>query len=143
MTIDNNSRRSDDDKKSFSLWQAKAIKAENEELLEKRKAELNRLVRKVINSELSEYDKRLVELHWYKGLSKAEIAQLMNVDRSTIHRHFCTINETVYEKLRYAVELIYGKNSDTETKKFINETGKTYSSHINSDDISRRTPAFN
>ena len=126
------------DRKAFNDWQIKAREAEKEELLQRRKQELNLLVRKVLKEELSAYDRRLVELHWYKGMSKSEIALMLGVDRSTIHRHFAAINDTVYEKLKYAVELVYGRSGNMTAEKMICETGKTYGSHINSDEISKR-----
>lgn len=138
MELDNNELHGFYDRKVFNDWQVRAREAEKEELLLKRKEELNSLVKKVIKQELSPFDRRLVELHWYKGMSKGEIALMLNKDRSTIHRHFTAINNTVYEKLKYAVELIYGKSDSTSAENIIQETGKTYSSHINSDEISKR-----
>ena len=138
MELDNNNLHGFYDRQVFNDWQLKAREAEKDELLQKRKQELNSLVRRVIKDELSAYDRRLVELHWYKGMSKSEIALMLGVDRSTIHRHFNAINDTVYEKLKYAVELIYGRSGDMSAEKIIYETGKTYGSRINSDEISKR-----
>jgi len=138
MELDNTNLHGFYDRKVFKDWQVKAREAEKEELLIKRKEELNSLVRKVIKQELDSFDRRLVELHWYKGMSKSEIALMLGIDRSTVHRHFTSINNTVYEKLKYAVELIYGPSGGTTAEQIIYETGKTYSSHINSDEISKR-----
>ncbi len=123
---------------AFKSWQVKAREAEQQEILNKRKADLQGLVRKVLREELDAFDRKLVELHWYRGLSKSKVAEILGVDRSTVHRHFSMINETVYEKLKYAVELIYGTRAGDKTKKIINENSKTLSSHINSDKISKR-----
>ena len=138
MDIDNPELHGFYDRQVFNDWQKRSREAEKEELFLKRKEELNSLVKKVIRQELSPYDRRLVELHWYKGMSKSEIAQLLHVDRSTVHRHFNVINATVYEKLKYAVELIYGTSGNMSAEKLIYETGRTYTSHINSDEISKR-----
>ena len=138
MELDNNELQGFYDRKVFNDWQKRSREAEREELLLKRKEELNSLVKKVIKQELSPYDRRLVELHWYKGMSKSEIALMLGVDRSTVHRHFTAINDTVYEKLKYAVELVYGSGGSMTAEKIIYETGKTYTSHINSDEISKR-----
>lgn len=125
------------DKEAFTCWQAKMHSDGNDLLFERRKAELNRLVRKVINEELNEFDRRIVELHWYRGLTKSETAEKMGVERSTVHRHFAVINETVYEKLKYAVELIY--NNDRKPEEILKEKSSEKScSHINPDEISRR-----
>lgn len=138
METDNNALQGFYDRQVFNDWQKRAREAEKEEALLRRKEELNSLVRKVIKQELSPYDRRLVELHWYKGMSKSEIALMLGIDRSTVHRHFTGINNTVYEKLKYAVELIYGSSGNMSAEKIIYETGKTYGSHINSDEISKR-----
>ncbi|MBR3817371.1 MAG: hypothetical protein IKJ27_11675 [Clostridia bacterium] len=137
MNINDESLERCFDAEAFRSWQSKAREAEREEMLLRRKEELQRLVRKVIREELDEFDRRLVELHWYKGLSKSTVAEMLSVDRTTVHRHFTKINETVYEKLKYAVELIYGGNSEKEIKA-ITENSKTLSSHINADEISTR-----
>lgn len=65
-------------------------------------------MKKVIKNELSERDRLLVSLHWYKGKSKQEIAELTGLDRSTVFRRFEKINNTIYEKLKYAIEYRYG-----------------------------------
>ncbi len=127
------------EKEMFAQWQSEVHSNRNNLLFEKRKAELNRLVRRVINEELDEFDRKIVELHWYKGFSKSETAEKMGVDRSTVHRHFTSINETVYEKLKYAVELIYGGNKKPEKLLSDNEA---FCSHINSDEISARLTAL-
>ena len=142
MDFDSSSLQGFYDRKVFNDWQKRAREAENEELLLKRKEELNSLVRKVIKQELSAFDRRLVELHWYKGMTKSEIALMLGIDRSTVHRHFTAINDTVYEKLKYAVELIYGPSGNMSAEKLIYETGKSYSSHINSDEISKRVKSL-
>ncbi len=129
------------EKKAFAEWQAKMHSNRNDLLFEKRKAELNRLVRRVINEELDEFDRKIIELHWYKGLSKSEIAEKMGIDRSTVHRHFTAINEIIYEKLKYAVELIY--QDGRSPKKILKEkSSEALCSHINSDEISKRLKAL-
>lgn len=141
MNLNDDRLREHYDAGAFRAWQANAREAEKEELLLKRKEELQKLVRKVIKEELDEFDRKLVELHWYKGFSKSAIAGMLGVDRTTVHRHFTKINETVYEKLKYAVELIYGRSGEKEIKA-ISENSKTLSSHINADKISQRLKAL-
>lgn len=91
----------------------------NNYILRQRKAELCALVQKVINNELCEQDRLLVRLHWYKGKTKDEIADLVNLDRSTVFRHFERINETIYEKLKYAIEYRYGNDFSSAAKALI------------------------
>ena len=63
MELDNNNLHGFYDRQVFNDWQLKAREAEKDELLQKRKQELNSLVRRVIKDELSAYDRRLV-YHW-------------------------------------------------------------------------------
>ena len=88
-------------------------------LMRKRKAELCALVQKVIKNELSEQDRLLVRLHWYKGKSKEEIAELVGLDRSNIYRRFEKINEIIYEKLKYAIEYRYDADFAAKAKVLI------------------------
>ena len=88
-------------------------------LLRKRKAELCALVQKVIKNELCEQDRLLVRLHWYKGKSKEEIAELVGLDRSSIYRRFEKINDIIYEKLKYAIEYRYDADFASKAKVLI------------------------
>ena len=93
---------------AFSLWKAEENCDVEEYILRERKEELHRLVKKVIKNELSERDRLIVSLHWYKGKTKEEIAEIVGSDRSTIFRRFDKINDIIYEKLKYAIEYRYG-----------------------------------
>ena len=124
-------------KETFIKWQGNKQESVDEYVLRQRKAELNKLVQKVIRDELSTYDKMIVELKWYKNLSVAEIAVRLGVDRSTISRHLEKINETIYEKLKYAVEYRYG-SSYTQDVKFTIKNGDAYNCTVNPNEISGR-----
>lgn len=93
---------------AFSLWKAQENCDVDEYILRERKEELHRLVKKVIKNELCEKDRLLVALHWYKGKTKEEIAEIVGSDRSTIFRRFEKINDIIYEKLKYAIEYRFG-----------------------------------
>lgn len=93
---------------AFSIWKAEENRDVDEYILRKRKEELHRLVKKVVENELDEKDRLLVLLHWYKGKPKEEIAEIVGSDRSTIYRRFEKINDVIYEKLKYAIEYRYG-----------------------------------
>ena len=95
---------------SLAIYNRTKVQDVDDYILRKRKAELRLLVRKVIKNELSDLDKQLVELHWYKGKSKQEIANITGLDRSTVYRHFERINNTIYDKLKYAVEYRFGND---------------------------------
>lgn len=105
-------------KEVFSRWQAEQSQEIDDYILRQRKAELQSLVRQVIRNELSEPDRRLVQLHWYEGAAKEEIAHMTGMSRSAVYRRFEKINTILYEKLKYAIEYRYGTGS-TQTAKVI------------------------
>ena len=82
-------------KEAFDVWQAQQNIDIDDYILRRRRRELNELVRKVIKNELCEKDRLLVALHWYKGKSKDEIADIMGIDRSTVFRRFDKINDII------------------------------------------------
>ena len=65
---------------------------------------LQALVRRVIREEFNEQDRLLIRLHWYRGKSAEEIAQLIGLDRSTVFRRMDRIHKTIYDRLKYAVD---------------------------------------
>ncbi len=114
-------------KEAFDVWQAQQNIDIDDYILRRRRRELNELVRKVIKNELCEKDRLLVALHWYKGKSKDEIADIMGIDRSTVFRRFDKINDIIYEKLKYAIEYRYGDDFSKKAmmliKKDVSATG--------------------
>lgn len=95
----------------YDRWAAEKCETLDEFMLRKRKIELNSLVRKVIENELDETEKEIVRLHWSDGKSMADIAKIMNVNKGTVSRKIDKITDTVYEKLKYAIEFLFGKDS--------------------------------
>lgn len=95
-------------KNAFSAWNVSENADVDDYVMHERMRELQALVKKVIKNELSQRDQLLVSLHWYKGKSKQEIAELTGLDRSTVFRRFEKINGIIYEKLKYALEYRYG-----------------------------------
>lgn len=114
-------------KEAFAVWQAQQNIDIDDYILRRRRRELNELVRKVIKNELCEKDRLIVALHWYKGKSKDEIADIIGVDRSTVFRRFDKINDIIYEKLKYAIEYRYGDDFSEKAmmliKKDVSATG--------------------
>lgn len=94
----------------FSRWQAEQAQDVEDYLMRQRKAELNALVKKVIENELSESNKMLVKLRWDKEYSLEKIAQIFEIDTSTVHRRLEKITDDLYEKLKYALEYRFGKS---------------------------------
>ncbi len=124
-------------KEAFARWQSSVNESIDEYMLRRRKAELNELVKKVINNELSDYDKIIVQLRWYENLTPTEIAKKLGIDRSTVSRHLEKINSTIYEKLKYAIEYRYGKNF-SEQSRLIIKSGEAYFSTVKPNEISGR-----
>ena len=76
-------------------------------LMRRRKAELFALVQKVIRNELCEEDRRLISLHWFRGMSVDALAQELALDRSSVYRRIERITNTLYEKMKYALSYRY------------------------------------
>ena len=124
-------------KEDFIRWQSKQHEELDEYLLRKRKAELCALVRKVIKQELTAQQRLLVQLHWYEGMSITEIAQRLNISKSTVSRRLTAINDIVYDKLKYAMEYRYGTQFSRKTKLII-KNADALMFHENPTDISGR-----
>lgn len=124
-------------KESFLRWQGNISESVDSYILRQRKAELNELVRKVIENELSDYDRVIVKMRWYQNYTVTEIAEKLGVDRSTVNRHLEKINNTIYDKLKYAIEYRYGK-SYTQKAKLIIKNNDAYSSTVKSHEVSDR-----
>ena len=104
---------------AFSLWQGTQHETVDEYLLRKRKVELTCLVKKVISNELSDKDREIVNLHWYKGKSITHTAKVLGIDRSSVSRRLDKINDIIYDKLKYAMEYRYGKDYSASVKMII------------------------
>lgn len=95
-------------REAFAAWQSKAYEDIDEYILRQRKCELNELVNRVIKEELSPSERLLVELYWFQNLSKSEVARRLGTEPSTVSRRLDKITDTLYEKLKYALEYRYG-----------------------------------
>ena len=104
---------------AFNNWQGSYFESIDEYLLRKRKIELNCLVRHVIESELSETDREIVNFHWYQGNSITDTAKLLGLDHSNVSRRLSKINDIIYDKLKYAIEYRYGKDYSASVKMII------------------------
>lgn len=104
---------------AFSIWQGTQSETVDEYLLRKRKIELNCLLRKIIENELSEKDRKIVKHHWFEGLSVSQTAEILKVDRSTVSRRLEKINDMIYDKMKYAIEYRYGKDYSSSVRVII------------------------
>ena len=89
------------------------------------KALLEKLVRRVIRNELNDRDRLLVRLHWYQGKSKDEIAALLGVDRSTVHRGLERAGKIIYDNLKYAVDYHFDASCREEAKETLRNAGQS------------------
>ena len=124
-------------REAFIRWQGSIDDTVEGYVLRSRKNELRQLVKRVIENELSDYDKAIVNMRWYQNMTPTEIAEKLGVDRSTVARHLDKINNTVYEKLKYAMEYRYGKSFSKQSEMII-KSGDAYTCTVSSDDISER-----
>ena len=88
------------------------------------KAALEKLVRRVIRNELSDRDRLLVRLHWYQGKSKDEIAALLGVDRSTVHRGLERAGKIIYDNLKYAVDFHFDASYREQARETLRTAGQ-------------------
>ncbi|MGN1418027.1 MAG: helix-turn-helix domain-containing protein [Acutalibacteraceae bacterium] len=100
-------------KEVFAAWQVRQNQQNDDFLLRQRKAELNALVKRVIENECKSSEKVLIDLKWNKNLSNEEIAKILSIDSSTVYRRLEKITDTLYEKLKYVLEYRFGRNSET------------------------------
>ncbi|MBE6774897.1 MAG: helix-turn-helix domain-containing protein [Ruminococcaceae bacterium] len=95
-------------REAFTEWQSKTYENIDEYIMRQRRCELNKLVNRVIKEELTAADRLIVELHWFQNLSKSEVARRLGIEPSTVSRRLERITDTLYEKLKYALEYRYG-----------------------------------
>ncbi|MGN0468781.1 MAG: helix-turn-helix domain-containing protein [Acutalibacteraceae bacterium] len=101
------------EKEVFAAWQIKQNQQNDDFLMRQRKAELNALVKRVIDKELKSSEKLLLDLKWNQNLTNEEIAKMLSIDSSTVFRRLEKITDSLYEKLKYALEYRFGRNSET------------------------------
>ncbi len=110
-------------------------------MLRQRKAELRNLVKKVIKNELTPQQQLIVKMHWYDSMSQSSIAEELGIEPSKVSRELKKINNTVFEKLKYAVEFRYGKSS-VDTARLIITNKEALNCCIYPNEISARIAAL-
>lgn len=100
-------------KKAFYVWQSDQYAELDDYLLRQRKAELYALVKKVVKNELDKTEQLIVKLRFEKEYSLKQISAVLGVDTSTVSRRLNKIDDTLYEKLKYALEYRFGKNAES------------------------------
>ena len=108
-------------REQYDSWAAKQHETLDEFILRKRKIELNCLVKRIIDNELDETDKQIVRLHWYEDKSLTETAKVLNISKSTVSKHLDKINNTLYDKLKYAIAYRFGNDYSNSAKVIIKD----------------------
>ncbi len=103
-------------REAFAAWQSKTYEDIDGYIIRQRKCELNELVNKAIRQELSPSDRLIVELHWFQGCNKSEVARRLGIEPSTVSRRLEKITDTLYDKLKYALEYRYGSSFSRRAK---------------------------
>lgn len=74
----------------------------------KKKAEFNTLLKRAIQNEIPEDDATMLEMYFFQGYKKTEIAEFFGVNPSTVGRRINKSLDILYEKLKYAAEYRFG-----------------------------------
>ncbi len=78
----------------------------------------NDVLTAVINNELSETEKRIVELHWFRNMSVKHISAVSGISLTTIRRTLNRAHKKIEAIMKYIVlynELLDGKSEIPET----------------------------
>ena len=89
---------------AFEAWQREQYAQESVD-----RERFNRLVKKCIQNELDESERELLCLRYYEDRSVREIADLVGLAPSSVYRRLDTIQCKLYNYLKYAAELHFGR----------------------------------
>lgn len=102
--MSNNSPEYSLDAAAFEAWQRDQYTTEDDA-----RERFDRLIKKCIQNELDESEKELLRLRYYERRKVREIAGIVGVDPSTVSRRLDAIQRKLYNFLKYAAELHYGR----------------------------------
>ena len=88
---------------AFEMWQREDYDNERDD------EAFKKIVKRVIQNELNEKEKKIINLYYYDRLTQEEIAKLSNVNVSVVCRQLKRIRRKLYGFLKYAAELYYGR----------------------------------
>ena len=91
------------EKSAFENWQREQSELP-EEILERRKQALNKVIKEVIDNELNEQEQVLAEMFWYNGIKQRKICSLLGLTPSYVSRHLQDIQKKVYRYMKYVVK---------------------------------------
>lgn len=111
---------------AFSMWQGTQQETVDEYVMRKRKIELNCLVNEVIENELTDEEKAIVQQYWFEGKTLMEIGEAMGMSHTSISRKLSKINDIIYDKLKYAIQYRYGKDYSRAVKVIIKNKDGLY-----------------
>ena len=58
---------------------------------------------KVIDNELTDYQKKLVDMYYYKEYTMNQIADILGINQSTVSRNLKTIRNKICKYLKYLI----------------------------------------
>lgn len=102
-------------KSSYSDWELSQNESPIEFIQRKRKVDLVYLLNDVIDNELSDLEKQIVNLYYFNSKTATQIASVISLNKSTVTRKLNSINKKIYDFLKYAVMYKY----DLETEDVI------------------------
>lgn len=111
---------------AFSMWQGTQQETVDEYVMRKRKIELNCLVNEVIENELTDEEKTIVQQYWFEGKTLMEIGEAMGMSHTSVSRKLSKINDIIYDKLKYAIQYRYGKDYSRAVKVIIKNKDGLY-----------------
>ena len=58
---------------------------------------------KVIDNELTDYQKKLVDMYYYQEYTMNQIADILGINQSTVSRNLKTIRNKIFKYLKYLI----------------------------------------
>ncbi len=108
------------DKAVFNDWQSEQY---SESISEECKQAFKELLIRAIHNELCDTDITIIKLYYSKKYTQRQIADLLNLDVSTVSRRIKRATNILYEKLKYAAEYRFGLTISSATAGKRQETG--------------------
>ncbi len=93
------------EKTAFENWQCEEYA---ESFSDERICGFTELLKRAIYNELSDEEIQVIQLYFYENYSLTQIADLLDINTSTVQRRIKKAEKTLFEKLKYAAEYRYG-----------------------------------
>lgn len=93
---------------SFKAWQYEQYTEVDDYTIQKRKERLLSIVKRVIENELDEQDKKIVKLYFYERYNQTQIAIMLERNNAYVCRHLHKSINIIRQNLKYLIEYCYG-----------------------------------